>query len=141
MYLESPQVEAETAISPVIGVHFFLENWDKSSSQHLHLRKSFIEARAKVLRLRHPSSFLSSPYFYLVAWVKIFLSTAPPSVGHQPYQTSPWVPQFQLLVTPYGMPLVCMHPLGPWSWKAFQLSFHCPPPGSTPWTLFCLFVL
>ena len=70
--------------------------------------------------------------------MKNFLPTAPPSVGHQPYQTPPWVPQFQLLVTPYGMPLVCMCPLGPQSWKALLFSFHCPP-GSTPWTIHPIF--
>src|SRR5260370_1603334 len=34
----------------------------------------------------------------------------------------PWVPQFQSLVTPYGMPIPCTCPLGPWFWEAF--SFH-----------------
>src|SRR5258705_8906239 len=42
---------------------FFLENWDKSSSQHLHLRKSFIEARAKVLRLEAPIFISEFPLF------------------------------------------------------------------------------
>jgi len=104
---ESPQVEAGSS--------------NKSCDWHAHFRKSS--------GLRHPPSFPNYPFFFnLVARVKIFFSTAPPLFGHQPYQTPPWVPQFQSLVTPYGMPFHCMHLLGPWFFGRIYHSIHCPSP-------------
>ena len=103
-------------ISPVIGTH--------------PLRKSS--------GLRHPPSFPNILFFYLVAWVKISISTAPPLFGHQPYQTPPLGTSIPVT----GHPLWHAHPLymsiGPLVLGGLQLSFHCPPPGSIPQTIHSL---
>src|SRR5258708_1027389 len=76
---------------------------------------------------------------------EIFSLVPPPTFRHRLYWTpTPDTSVFKrgkppLLVIPYGMPLPCMCLMGPQSWKALVFSFHCPPPGSTPWTIHPIF--
>src|SRR5260370_34464283 len=123
--LDSPQVEARFAVNPVIGTHPLGKSSDeagtsdKSCDWHAHFGKSS--------GLRHLPSFPNILFLPGSPGENFHLHCTPP-VWASTISDPPWVPQFQSLVTPYGMPIPCMCLLGPWFWEAFSFHFIALPP-------------
>src|SRR5258708_23339295 len=118
--MHPPEKEGTLVISPVIGTHiwkalqlvraFFWRIGISPVVGTCTSESPLLRQELKSSGLRQPSSFPSSPYFCLVAWVNIFLSTAPPLLGINHTRPHPGYLNSSCWSPPMACPwFVCIH--------------------------------